>query len=868
VSASSVAAYALAASDLPAAGGVAGLVTAFYGGRLVRHAWRVHRSQPAGPCRSAGMLGLGVLAGSLTCAGTASGYAAGASPDLLAGLAALGLLGASAAFVAGLVWLPVGASGRLARARRALDGVSVGICALFTVWVLLISPNGAVTSLGFWITVLTACVLAMAVVTALRAARAPSARTSGGPRGTVACAGAVAAAELGLGGLAFALANGYRLGWPTVSAALVAVAGVLAWSGARRGTAAPVPGPVAVRPGAPILAVPAAAAVAVALTHLVTGGDFDRPAIVLGVLGMAVVALRETLTTLDMAGYTRVMTAQVTKLHSLVAGGTDVIMVVDADLVVRWQSPAAARQLGLSDADVLGRNLLSMVHPDDAGLVGQRLVDALAGLGTGADGEPPALVEARLRDGFGLWRETESAISDQRDTPEVGGLVVHIRDVSERKEMERTLHRLAFADHLTGLANRRQTLQSITALRASEPVRGAVLLIGLSGPAGTFDPRGYDGGDAVVREVAHRLRTGADGGADLAGRITADDFAVVTRASPVEAYALATRLIAMLAEPVALAGQPVELTACVGLADLAGASDADEVLRRADLAMRRARQLGPGRVEWYDDAMKRAMQRRLTLARELPDAITEGQLDLVYQPIMDLAARRPFGVEALLRWRHPRLGTLLPAEIIPVAEETGLATALGGWVLHRAGRQLQVWLGEGRDLCLSVNVTHAQLAHPDLVADLAGLVDRYEVPADRLVVELAESQLGSDSAAVGERLARLRSVGVRTALDEFGTGPDSLAHLRRLPMDLVKIGRPFFDGSAPEHRRSLPVIDAMVGLGRRLGVDVVAQGLEDAAELDTVRAAGCRLAQGYLLAPPQPAEHAEAFLDGFPAPSR
>jgi EAL domain-containing protein (putative c-di-GMP-specific phosphodiesterase class I) len=235
---------------------------------------------------------------------------------------------------------------------------------------------------------------------------------------------------------------------------------------------------------------------------------------------------------------------------------------------------------------------------------------------------------------------------------------------------------------------------------------------------------------------------------------------------------------------------------------------------------------------------------------------------------MDLAARRPFGVEALLRWRHPRLGTLLPAEIIPVAEETGLATALGGWVLHRAGRQLQVWLGEGRDLCLSVNVTHAQLAHPDLVADLAGLVDRYEVPADRLVVELAESQLGSDSAAVGERLARLRSVGVRTALDEFGTGPDSLAHLRRLPMDLVKIGRPFFDGSAPEHRRSLPVIDAMVGLGRRLGVDVVAQGLEDAAELDTVRAAGCRLAQGYLLAPPQPAEHAEAFLDGFPAPSR
>jgi EAL domain-containing protein (putative c-di-GMP-specific phosphodiesterase class I) len=237
----------------------------------------------------------------------------------------------------------------------------------------------------------------------------------------------------------------------------------------------------------------------------------------------------------------------------------------------------------------------------------------------------------------------------------------------------------------------------------------------------------------------------------------------------------------------------------------------------------------------------------------------------MYQPILDLVASRPLAVEALLRWRHPRLGTLLPYDVIPVAEDLGLIAEIGTWVTHQAGRQLATWLREGRDLAMAVNVSPHQLEGPGLVEDVAAVLALHEFEPDRLVLELAEGGLGADAGRIDEQLTRLRALGVRTALDDFGTGPESLTHLRSLPMDMVKIGSSFFDHPAERPGQSLPIIDVMVGLGRRLGIDVVAQGLEAPAHLDVVRAAGCRLGQGHLFARPQPAEHMEAYLDGFPA---
>ncbi len=657
--------------------------------------------------------------------------------------------------------------------------------------------------------------------------------------------------------------------WPSVFAAILLGSAGLVWRGASRSPAAeetPAPDAATTLAAYPVLAVPAAVAIVVAMHRLVTGGDFDRASVLLGVLCIVVIVLREALAARDVARYARRVARQEARFRTLVAGSADVIMVLESELTVRWQSTAAARQFGLSDQEVVGRHFESMVHPDDAVLVAQRLADVRAGYGGGADGDAPVLVEARLRDGFGRWRETESAITDQREAPEVSGLVVHIRDVAERKEMERTLHRLAYADPLTGLANRRQMLMSIVAQRSAPRVSGALLVIELDGFNAVNDVRGFDIGDAVLIEAARRLRTGAGAG-DLPARLSGDEFAVVTEGTAVQSYALATRLLTMLAEPIQLPGVTVHLSASIGMTDLAGAASGDDVLRRADLALRRAKQLGRGRVEWYDAAVEKAIVRRMTLEQELPEALQRGELDLIYQPILDLVRGRPTAVEALLRWRHPRLGTLLPADVIPVAEHLELITEIGGWVLHQASRQLASWLREGRDLSMAVNVSPYQLVGPELTTEVTAALAQHEIPADRLVLEVAETGIRDGVAGLEDRVGALRSLGVRTALDEFGTGVASLTHLRTLPIDMVKIGRSFFDDAmaGPPRGQSVPLIDVMVGLGRRLGIEVVAQGLEAPAHLDVVRGAGCRLGQGHLFARPQPAERTEAYLDGFPA---
>ncbi len=386
-------------------------------------------------------------------------------------------------------------------------------------------------------------------------------------------------------------------------------------------------------------------------------------------------AIRESFGAFDVARYARRVVEQEAQFRNLVAGSNDVIMVLDGELVVRWQSPAAARQFGLSDQDVVGRHFLSMIQPADASAAAERLscsllaraastrpvvvevdpVVAKVRANVPAAVERPYLIEARLRDGFGRWRETESSVSDQRHVPEVGGLVLHIRDVGERKEMERTVHRLAYADELTGLANRRQLLRTIGSLRSVALVNGAMLLVELDGFTAVNDVRGYDIGDAVLVEVARRLRTGS-GGADLAARLSGDEFAIVTESSPVRAYALATRLVTMLAEPVVLPGATVHLTASVGMTDLAGGENSEDVLRRADLALRRAKQLGRGRVEWYDAAVEEQLLRRMTLEQELPGALDRGELDLIYQPILDLVAGRPLARRGAAAMAAPAAG--------------------------------------------------------------------------------------------------------------------------------------------------------------------------------------------------------------------
>jgi EAL domain-containing protein (putative c-di-GMP-specific phosphodiesterase class I) len=342
---------------------------------------------------------------------------------------------------------------------------------------------------------------------------------------------------------------------------------------------------------------------------------------------------------------------------------------------------------------------------------------------------------------------------------------------------------------------------------------------------------------------------------------------VLTSGNPVHSFALATRLLNIVTADYVLPGLTIHVGASVGLADIGGGGDVDEVMRRCDLALRRAKQLGRNRVEWYDETVETAMLRRMTLEQELPGVVGREELDLVYQPVLELTGPRPVGVEALLRWRHPRLGTVPPDEFAAVADGLGLGAQIGEWVLDRVCRQASSWLREGRDVWMSVNLAASQLRAHDLAGQVSAALAAHQVPAERLVLEIDERDVDPADQGAVTQLAGLRTLGVRIALDHFGTGPTSLAHLRRLPVDILKLDRSLFTEAAGRTGPPMPIIEVIVSLGGRLGLDIVAQGLEAEAHLDAVRRAGCRYGQGYLFSRPAPAERIEAYLENHRTPS-
>jgi diguanylate cyclase (GGDEF)-like protein/PAS domain S-box-containing protein len=857
-----------------------GLAAACHAGRLIRLALKIHIGQQRfGPCRGAGFLGMGVLVGGATAVTLAVlpaapvGQAGPGGPVALGGLVATTVM-----YLLGLLLLPGAAITVTTRVRRLLDGIAVGTCLFYTAWLLFIAPLGNGYPLALVAGLVACSAASVALITGLRAIRyRPAAIT---------CSGGATLSIVGLSVLVVVLTDpagtlvltdpalSSGAGTPTAeatglwwaAAAALIVGSTLAAAGARRtGIREPDPATVhATFAGHPLLILPVGAAVLATAYRLITSGVPDRTSMALSAAAVAAVATREALAALDVRRYALRLASREAHFRSLVAGSSDVTAVVDNDLVVRWLSPAAARQLALSEQDVIDRPFTRLVHPGDV----DRVVEWLSGVG-GPD--HPEVIVARLRDGYGCWRDTESTVSDQRATPEVAALVVHVRDISDRREMERTLRRLTFTDQLTGLANRRELLEAIDAGRSQPQPTGSVLVIALDGLGGVNDVRGRDHGDAILIEVGHRLRAGVDTG-DLAARLSGERFAVLTPVGVVRAYSLATRLLTMLTEPYRLPGVTVHLSASIGLALITGADGVDDVLRRADLALLRAQRDGRdgrGRVEWYDESMEAALLRGVTLEQELPGAVGRGELDLVYQPILELAYQRPVGAEALLRWRHPTIGTVAPTELIAVAEKLGLVDEIGDWVLHRACRQLSGWLREGFDLWMSVNVSPRQLLSANFVPMLRDALDTHLVCADHLLLEITEQAAATplDLDGLENALTRVREVGVRTAIDHFGTGPTSLAQLRRMAVDMVKVDRSLFAEPAGRGGAVPPIMDVVVGLGERLGLIVVASGVEAEAHLDAVRAAGCRYGQGTLFAVPAPPERIEAYLADYRSPS-
>ncbi|WP_046563650.1 bifunctional diguanylate cyclase/phosphodiesterase [Micromonospora sp. HK10] len=436
-------------------------------------------------------------------------------------------------------------------------------------------------------------------------------------------------------------------------------------------------------------------------------------------------------------------------------------------------------------------------------------------------------------------------------------------------EREAHFRELAHTDPLTGLANRRGLLRALH--RCAEAGVPCVLLgLDLDGFKNVNDMRGHDVGDAVLAEVGRRLRGNLRPG-DLAARLGGDEFAVLMHGVD-DPGPVAERLLGVLGRPYEEGDGPIFLSVSIGVAGTCGETEVELLLRNADLALRYAKQRGKNRIERYDATYDQLLRRRTRLEHELRGAIERDELRLAFQPVASLPSVRPVGAEALLRWHHPELGNVRPDEFIPLAEECGMISKLGAWVLHQACYQLSRWLADGHDVWVSVNVSPRELHAPEYVVQVADALRAHHVPPQRLVLEVTEHAVATDLDELIRRLSALRLTGVRIALDDFGAGYSSLGQLRRLPIDILKIDH----GLVAEHEPVRPVgrdgpafapmVDIVMRLGHHFGLEVIAEGVTNPTELAAVVAAGCRFGQGALFGWGVPAEHLEAMLEAATSP--
>ena len=456
----------------------------------------------------------------------------------------------------------------------------------------------------------------------------------------------------------------------------------------------------------------------------------------------------------------------------------------------------------------------------------------------------------------------------------VAGIATDVtdRDVAER-EREEAVRQLAHRVHhdaLTGLPNRGlidDRLQEALARAEADGTTLAVILLDLDQFKYVNDSLGHHTGDDLLRQVAPRLRAAARP-QDTVGRFGGDEFVVLCEglAGPWEALAVARRLAAAWAEPFRLGDDDVFISGSAGVAVThAGRAGSVALLREADAAMYRAKARGRGDVELYDEVMRACAYDRLTLEGDLRRALADGEIEVAFQPIVDLEDGRPLAVEALARWTHPVRGPVSPAVFIAVAEESGLIADLGRHVLRTACERLARWRAElpgAEALQVSVNVSARQIARGELPGDVKDALRVTGLPPAALALEVTESALMEETDAPGPVLASLRSLGVKIVLDDFGTGYSSLSYLRRFPLDGLKLDRSFVDGLAQPDAAA--VVAAIIEMGATLGLVVTAEGVETRGQAEQLRALGCPRGQGYVLARPlPPAEAALALAEGL-----
>ena len=452
------------------------------------------------------------------------------------------------------------------------------------------------------------------------------------------------------------------------------------------------------------------------------------------------------------------------------------------------------------------------------------------------------------------------------EDPAVRGIVVNYRDITERQTLEDQLRHQAFHDALTGLPNRALFLDRLeharSRIRGGQP-RLAVVFLDLDDFKAVNDNLGHAAGDELLVQVASRIRLSLRDG-DTAARMGGDEFAILLEDAPKTVGPdAAQRVVEALRRPFAIGSQQLFVRASAGIAlQTSSGETADELIRNADVAMYIAKQQGKDRLIVFSATVHDATIERLQLRTDLTVALEHGEFTIDYQPLVDLETGEIRGVEALVRWQHPRRGLIGPSEFIPLAEENGEIVAIGRWVLQQACVQAQAWRRFAPDdgLSMAVNLSGRQIEDPALVADVAAALSESGLPPHLLTLEITESVLMADVEATTTTLRALKDLGVRLAIDDFGTGYSSLSYLRRFPVDILKIDRSFV-ATLNASDTDTALVRSILSLGQTLELETIAEGIEEAAQLDQLQKLGASLGQGFYFARPLDPSALTALLE-------
>jgi diguanylate cyclase (GGDEF)-like protein/PAS domain S-box-containing protein len=544
------------------------------------------------------------------------------------------------------------------------------------------------------------------------------------------------------------------------------------------------------------------------------------------------------------------------RFRALIEKSSDVVALIDTRGDVHYVSPSVRRVLGYDATEYLVANSFDYVHPADLNYVMEEFEKLLA------HPSDSSIAEMRVRHADGAWRWIETLSTNLLRDPNVGGIVVNFRDVTERKNAEEKAKYQYYHDSLTDLPNRNYFTEQLGHLVASGKKQlFGVVIIDLDRFKMINESLGHTVGDRMIQEVSLRLNNALED-SDILARLGGDEYGIIlnniTREE--EIGQVCSKILDCLKPAFKFENHDLFITPSIGITVYPyDGVDVSTLLKNADSALYRAKEIGRNNFQYYNPSMNATTFQQLAMENTLRRALENKEFLVYYQPQINVQTGKIVQVEALIRWMHPDLGLTFPDEFIPIAETTGLIQPIGEWVLRTACQDVKKWRDMGHDLNLAVNLSVRQLKQKHLIRNVRRILSEVNFDPRQLELEITENVLVDNSHAVYNTLVQLKKDGIMFAIDDFNTGYSSLNYLKRFPIDILKLDKSFVKG-IPLKDKDTAIANAIINLSRSLGMIVIAEGVERPDQLQFLKERGCDKAQGYLFSPPVTADELLALL--------